>query len=97
MPDGVCICFSLLTTAPACLSGQVCLEDRSVPEMRQRQTEPIDLNSCLQAFTREEALGEQEKYYCSKCQTHQLALKKLQIWRLPPILVRLRSFAYGLR
>ena len=26
--------------------------------------------------------------YCSKCKKHQLASKKLDIWSLPPILVR---------
>lgn len=33
--------------------------------------------------------GEDEKrYYCSACKSHQLAnIKKLQIWRLPPILI----------
>ena len=35
----------------------------------------------------EEELGEDEKYYCSACKSHQLAIKKLQIWRLPPILI----------
>lgn len=55
--------------------------------MRQLQMEPINLDYCLEAFTKEEQLGEEEKYYCSKCKQHQLASKKLEIWRLPPILV----------
>ncbi|MEQ2197186.1 hypothetical protein XENOCAPTIV_025038, partial [Xenoophorus captivus] len=45
------------------------------------------LDSCLKAFTSEEELGEDELYYCSKCKTHRLATKKLDLWRLPPILV----------
>ena len=41
----------------------------------------------MEAFTRQEELGDEEKYYCSECKKHQLASKKLQIWRLPPILI----------
>ncbi len=59
----------------------------SVEESRRLQTEPIDLDTCLKAFTKEEELGEDELYYCSKCKKHRLAAKKLDIWRLPPILV----------
>jgi len=66
---------------------QVYVEHESVALTRQQQSEPIDLDYCLEAFTKEEHLGEDEKYYCSKCREHQLASKKLQIWRLPPILV----------
>lgn len=57
-------------------------------QSRRAQAEPISLDSCLQAFTSEEELGEDELYYCSKCKTHRLATKKLDLWRLPPILVR---------
>jgi ubiquitin C-terminal hydrolase len=66
---------------------QVYVEHESVAVTRQQQSEPINLDYCLEAFTKEEHLGEDEKYYCSKCREHQLASKKLQIWRLPPILV----------
>ncbi|KAG8195379.1 hypothetical protein JTE90_001395 [Oedothorax gibbosus] len=59
----------------------------SVETTRRLQTEPINLHDCLEAFTKEEQLGEAEKYYCSKCKEHQLASKKLNIWRLPPILI----------
>ena len=54
---------------------------------RRAATEPITLAKCLESFTQEEQLGEGEKYYCAGCQSHQLAVKKLQIWRLPPILI----------
>ncbi|XP_022251040.1 ubiquitin carboxyl-terminal hydrolase 32-like [Limulus polyphemus] len=66
---------------------KVCLNHSSVQETRRGQTEPISLHDCLDAFTKEEHLGEEEKYYCSKCKQHQLASKKLQIWRLPPVLI----------
>jgi ubiquitin carboxyl-terminal hydrolase 6/32 len=70
-------------------------EHLSVAESRQKQTEPIDLDTCLQAFTKWEELDEDELYYCSKCKKHRLAAKKLDIWRLPPILIiNLKRFQY---
>lgn len=65
----------------------VFMDHKSVEQTRRQQTEPINLHDCLEAFTKEEQLGDEEKYYCSKCKQHQLASKKLQIWRLPPILI----------
>lgn len=69
------------------VSRQIVEEHCSVEQSRRAQAEPISLDSCLKAFTSEEELGEDELYYCSKCKTHRLATKKLDLWRLPPILV----------
>ncbi|XP_072557158.1 ubiquitin carboxyl-terminal hydrolase 32 isoform X1 [Paramormyrops kingsleyae] len=70
-------------------------EHASVEQSRRAQAEPISLDSCLRAFTSEEELGEDELYYCSKCRTHRLATKKLDLWRLPPILiVHLKRFQF---
>uniref|UniRef100_A0A8B9JRA0 Ubiquitin carboxyl-terminal hydrolase n=1 Tax=Astyanax mexicanus TaxID=7994 RepID=A0A8B9JRA0_ASTMX len=70
-------------------------EHASVEQSRRAQAEPISLDSCLKAFTSEEELGEDELYYCSKCKTHRLATKKLDLWRLPPILiVHLKRFQF---
>ncbi|XP_029301786.1 ubiquitin carboxyl-terminal hydrolase 32 isoform X5 [Cottoperca gobio] len=70
-------------------------EHCSVEQSRRAQAEPISLDSCLKAFTSEEELGEDELYYCSKCKTHRLATKKLDLWRLPPMLiVHLKRFQF---
>ncbi|XP_041092514.1 ubiquitin carboxyl-terminal hydrolase 32 isoform X1 [Polyodon spathula] len=70
-------------------------EHESVELSRRAQAEPISLDNCLRAFTSEELLGEDEMYYCSKCQTHRLATKKLDLWRLPPILIiHLKRFQF---
>ncbi|KAJ6653692.1 hypothetical protein lerEdw1_008818 [Lerista edwardsae] len=70
-------------------------EHRSVEQSRRAQAEPINLDSCLRAFTNEEELGEDEMYYCSKCKMHCLATKKLDLWRLPPILIiHLKRFQF---
>lgn len=55
---------------------------------RRQQTEPVDLDHCLRAFTSEEKL--EQYYHCSHCKQKKPATKKLQIWKLPPILVGLR-------
>ncbi|KAJ7308868.1 hypothetical protein JRQ81_008142 [Phrynocephalus forsythii] len=70
-------------------------EHQSVEQSRRAQAEPINLDSCLRAFTSEEELGEDEMYYCSKCKTHCVATKKLDLWRLPPILIiHLKRFQF---
>ncbi|XP_012868534.1 PREDICTED: ubiquitin carboxyl-terminal hydrolase 32 [Dipodomys ordii] len=70
-------------------------EHESVEQSRRAQAEPINLDNCLRAFTSEEELGENEMYYCSKCKTHCLATKKLDLWRLPPILIiHLKRFQF---
>ncbi|XP_075159626.1 ubiquitin specific protease 32 isoform X2 [Haematobia irritans] len=52
---------------------------------RKEQIEPVDLNHCLRAFTSEEKL--EQWYHCSHCKGKKPATKKLQIWKLPPILI----------
>ncbi|XP_028419298.1 ubiquitin carboxyl-terminal hydrolase 32-like, partial [Dendronephthya gigantea] len=74
---------------------KVFTEHASVEQSRRLQTEPIDLYECFKAFTKEEELGEDELWYCSKCKKHQLASKKLDIWSLPPILIiHLKRFQF---
>uniref|UniRef100_A0A8W7PLD4 ubiquitinyl hydrolase 1 n=1 Tax=Anopheles coluzzii TaxID=1518534 RepID=A0A8W7PLD4_ANOCL len=65
----------------------------SVAVCRKQQTEPVDLDHCLRAFTSEEKL--EQWYHCSHCKQKKPATKKLQIWKLPPILiVHLKRFNY---
>lgn len=60
-------------------------EHESVAICRKQQTEPVDLDHCLRAFTSEEKL--EQWYHCAHCKGKKPATKKLQIWKLPPILV----------
>uniref|UniRef100_A0A182NQT2 ubiquitinyl hydrolase 1 n=1 Tax=Anopheles dirus TaxID=7168 RepID=A0A182NQT2_9DIPT len=65
----------------------------SVAICRKQQTEPVDLDHCLRAFTSEEKL--EQWYHCSHCKQKKPATKKLQIWKLPPVLiVHLKRFNY---
>lgn len=52
-----------------------------------QQNEPISLDYCMEAFTKDEILTGDEKYNCPRCKEFRLATKKLQIFRLPAILV----------
>ncbi|OQR98273.1 ubiquitin-specific protease [Achlya hypogyna] len=53
---------------------------------------PVPLSHCLDAFTSEEKIQEG---YCSSCRQHQEMTKKLEIWRLPPVMViQLKRFQY---
>lgn len=69
------------------------LEHESVRECMAEAARPVDLDHCLRAFTAEERL--EEPYGCAACRSAQPATKKLQIWRLPPIMiVHLKRFQY---
>lgn len=56
----------------------------------------ITLKDCLTTFCSEEKLSEDELWYCKKCKVHQAAFKKMDLWRLPRILIiHLKRFSYS--
>ncbi|KAL8147498.1 ubiquitin carboxyl-terminal hydrolase 8-like [Apium graveolens] len=58
--------------------------------------EPISLYKCLEGFLEEEPLGPEDMWYCPSCKEHRQARKKLDLWRLPEILViHLKRFSYN--
>ncbi|KAL1568811.1 ubiquitinyl hydrolase 1 [Salvia divinorum] len=58
--------------------------------------EAVSLFSCLDAFLKEEPLGPDDMWYCPQCKEHRQASKKLDLWRLPDILViHLKRFSYS--
>lgn len=64
----------------------------SVAESEAIDKGPVPLRHCLDAFTSEEKISEG---YCSSCRQHQEMTKKLEIWRLPPVMViHLKRFQY---
>lgn len=67
------------------LCNQVFVEHGSVQACLSAGSQPVDLASCLRAFTSEERL--EARYHCGPCSALQPATKKLQMWRLPPVLV----------
>lgn len=58
--------------------------------------ESVSLYRCLEAFLKEEPLGPEDMWYCPVCKKHCQASKKLDLWRLPEILViHLKRFSYS--
>lgn len=47
----------------------------------------ITLDDCLDEFTGDEKLENQDSWYCPRCKKHQRTLKKMDIWKLPEIMV----------
>ncbi|KAJ7311039.1 hypothetical protein JRQ81_006636 [Phrynocephalus forsythii] len=58
-------------------------------------TSKCTLQECLRLFSKEEKLTDNNKFYCSHCKTRRDSLKKIEIWKLPPVLlVHLKRFSY---
>ena len=52
-----------------------------------KRTRGISLQDCLDEFTKEEKLGEDDLWYCPRCKKHQQATKRFDLWKVPDILV----------
>ncbi|XP_061187744.1 ubiquitin carboxyl-terminal hydrolase 15-like isoform X2 [Saccostrea echinata] len=64
--------------------------------MRSQKKQVIQLDNCLDLFTKVEQLGENDLWYCPQCKKHQPATKKFDLWNLPEILiVHLKRFSYN--
>jgi ubiquitin carboxyl-terminal hydrolase 6/32 len=71
------------------------VEHKSMESLKTMDLDPIDLYECFKAFVREDDLGDEECWYCKQCERHQEAVKSLEIWRLPPILIiHLKRFQF---
>uniref|UniRef100_A0A8C6F7N5 ubiquitinyl hydrolase 1 n=1 Tax=Monodon monoceros TaxID=40151 RepID=A0A8C6F7N5_MONMO len=58
-------------------------------------TSKCTLQDCLRLFSKEEKLTDNNRFYCSHCRTRRDSLKKIEIWKLPPVLlVHLKRFSY---
>ncbi|CEI95348.1 hypothetical protein RMCBS344292_09537 [Rhizopus microsporus] len=51
------------------------------------QQDQLDIYACLREFTREEHLTDDDLWYCPRCKKQQKATKKLDLWRLPEIMI----------
>lgn len=61
-----------------------------------RPQDTCSLYACLEAFIKEEPLGPEDMWYCPGCKEHRQASKKLDLWRLPEILIiHLKRFSYS--
>ncbi|KAG6850558.1 hypothetical protein H0H93_011757 [Arthromyces matolae] len=53
----------------------------------EKKTKGLTLQNCLDEFTKEEKLGEDDLWYCPQCKKHQQATKKFDLWKAPDVLV----------
>ncbi|XP_010929801.2 ubiquitin carboxyl-terminal hydrolase 5 isoform X1 [Elaeis guineensis] len=66
------------------------------PAPKRTRGEPLSLYACLDAFLREEPLVPEDMWYCPKCKEQRQASKKLDLWRLPEVLViHLKRFSFS--
>ncbi|KAJ7203950.1 hypothetical protein B0H12DRAFT_474594 [Mycena haematopus] len=61
--------------------------EESQREAEQKKNKGISLQDCLDEFTKEEQLGEDDLWYCPRCKKHQQATKKFDLWKAPDVLV----------
>ncbi|KAG8090764.1 hypothetical protein GUJ93_ZPchr0011g27883 [Zizania palustris] len=66
------------------------------PPAKRTRGEPLSLYACLDAFLREEPLVPEDMWYCPRCKEQRQASKKLDLWRLPEVLViHLKRFSFS--
>lgn len=49
--------------------------------------ETLELDACLEAFSRSEVLDGNNPWYCPTCRKNQCATKTLTVWRFPEFLI----------
>ncbi|CAI9300916.1 unnamed protein product [Lactuca saligna] len=56
----------------------------------------VSIYSCIEGFLREEPLVPEDMWFCPRCKERRQATKKLDLWRLPEVLViHLKRFSYS--
>ncbi|KAG7394390.1 Ubiquitin carboxyl-terminal hydrolase 32 [Phytophthora boehmeriae] len=66
--------------------------DASVQLHQRQDNQPLNLAHCMEMFTAKETIPEA---YCGHCKTLRPATKKMDLWRLPPLLViQLKRFCF---
>ncbi|KAI7894646.1 uncharacterized protein EV154DRAFT_599977 [Mucor mucedo] len=82
-----------------CTDGWKDVNDLGDPKLeldQGNQPKELTLFDCLNEFTKEEELSEEDLWYCPKCKAHQRASKKFDLWRMPEILVvHLKRFSHS--
>jgi ubiquitin C-terminal hydrolase len=55
----------------------------------------VSLDQCFETFTKPERLDEHNMWYCSSCKEHVQAMKTMELWKLPNLLiVHLKRFEF---
>ncbi|KAH3732793.1 Ubiquitin carboxyl-terminal hydrolase 10 [Pelomyxa schiedti] len=84
-----------IDSTPIIENSMMVIPHPSCKETQAEATSSLSLDYCLQLFTRNEKLNQQNMWYCPHCKEHKQAFKKLDVWRLPKVLVvHLKRFVY---
>ncbi|CAJ0581306.1 unnamed protein product, partial [Mesorhabditis spiculigera] len=80
----------------ASLALDEALTAKYAPSTTSRNTDgDPSLEDMIQMFSETERLKPEESWYCSRCKDHVEATKKLELYRLPPvIIIQLKRFVY---
>jgi ubiquitin carboxyl-terminal hydrolase 4/11/15 len=63
---------------------------------RVREKESVELSACINAYTKEETLTQDNAWYCPSCKDFKCAQKKFDIWSVPKVMiVHLKRFIYS--
>jgi len=58
-------------------------------------TSAVSISDCFRLFSSEEILGEDDQWYCGNCKMHVRASKKIDLWKIPQVLIiHLKRFQY---
>ncbi|OMJ81529.1 hypothetical protein SteCoe_17996 [Stentor coeruleus] len=65
-----------------------CTEHSCVIEVTQKSRKnPVKIEECFELFRVPEQLEKDNAWYCNNCKTHVQAIKKLEIYKVPPVLI----------
>ncbi|CEM27248.1 unnamed protein product [Vitrella brassicaformis CCMP3155] len=69
--------------------------DRTVDKLKARPERAVTLDDCVRLYCETEILGTDDQWHCPRCKEFRQASKKLDIWRLPDILIiHLKRFLF---
>ena len=63
------------------------IKANDVSDKSRRNSSKTTLSSCFEAFEKEELLTDNDQWYCNKCQEHRDIHKKLELFKVPKILI----------
>ena len=70
-----------------CIKFDYIQKKKEEPKEEEEDNDKQTLEKCLKKFCKEEQLEEGDEWYCSKCKTHVLAKKKMELYYVPKILI----------
>lgn len=51
------------------------------------ENDKVTIDDCFRQFMTPEKLSNQNGWFCSRCKMHKQAVKKFQVFKVPPILI----------